>query len=135
MFVRMTRRMRAKAGWFVALLYLFCVLAPGAAPALGNPAPWLPDAIKPVAAAEMHHDTNHKHGHAGFHDTDSGGVKHKHDGETSPGPCCAMLCLSALPADLLAVAKPSQPISICVSEADQRLPGEPPPLHYRPPIA
>ncbi len=28
MFVRLTRPVRAKAGWFVALLYLFCVLAP-----------------------------------------------------------------------------------------------------------
>ena len=38
MFVRLTRPMRAKAGWFVALLYLFCVLAPGVALALGDAA-------------------------------------------------------------------------------------------------
>ena len=38
MFVRLTRPARAKAGWFVALLYLFCVLAPGVALALGDAA-------------------------------------------------------------------------------------------------
>ena len=38
MFVRLTRPVRAKAGWFVALLYLFCVLAPGVALALGDAA-------------------------------------------------------------------------------------------------
>ena len=38
MFVRLTRPVRAKAGWFIALLYLFCVLAPGVALALGDAA-------------------------------------------------------------------------------------------------
>src|SRR6266536_3341067 len=100
MFVRLTTRKRVKAGWFVALLYLFCVLAPGAAPALGNPAPWLPDEIKPVAGAGMHHGSQHEHGGpAATHEADIGSAKHKHDGKTSPGPCCAMLCLSAIPAD------------------------------------
>jgi len=51
------------------------------------------------------------------------------------GPCCAVLCVSAIAANLPAVAKPSQPRSICVSESLQRLPGEAPPLLYRPPIA
>ena len=38
MFVRLTRPARAKAGWFIALLYLFCVIAPGVALALGDAA-------------------------------------------------------------------------------------------------
>jgi hypothetical protein len=60
---------------------------------------------------------------------------HQHDGKTSPGPCCAMLCLSAIAADPPAIAKPSQPISLCVARNFQRLPGKAPPLLYRPPIA
>ena len=62
-------------------------------------------------------------------------TKHQHDGKGSPGPCCAMLCVSAIAADLPAVAKPLQPISLCVAENFQRLPGNAPPLLYRPPIA
>jgi hypothetical protein len=136
MFVRLTRRKRAKAGWLIALTYLLCVLAPAAAPAFGVSAPWLSDEIKLAAASEMHHGSNHEHGGlAVTHDADNSGANHKHDGKTSPGPCCAMLCLSAIPADLPEVAKPSQPISACVSEAYQRLPSESPHLLYRPPIA
>jgi len=46
-----------------------------------------------------------------------------------------MLCVSAIAADLPAVAKPVQPVSVSISENFQRLPGEAPPLLYRPPIA
>jgi hypothetical protein len=64
-----------------------------------------------------------------------GHAKHQHDGKGSIAPCCAMLCVSAIAADPPAVARPVQPISLCVSEDFQRLPGEAPPLLYRPPIA
>ena len=136
MFVRLTRRMRAKAGWFVALLYLFCVLAPGAALALGDAAPCFPTestpAVTHVHEHSAHAGTAHEHGDA------SGRCRprqHTHDGKTSPGPCCAMLCLSAMPANLPDIAKPPQPISVRISESYQRLPGKAPPLLYRPPIA
>ena len=46
-----------------------------------------------------------------------------------------MLCVSALPADLPSIVKPSQPVSMCVIETSRSVPGEPPTLHYRPPIA
>jgi hypothetical protein len=62
-------------------------------------------------------------------------ARHQHGGKGSIGPCCAMLCVSAITADPPAVAKPSPPISLCLSEDFQRLPGEAPPLLYRPPIA
>ncbi|QHO74320.1 hypothetical protein ACH79_18455 [Bradyrhizobium sp. CCBAU 051011] len=143
MFVRFTRSIRAKAGWFVALLYLFCVLAPGVALAVGDAASCLLHQIPP-AAVHVHEDASHEHHevhgnqqsshHADADRTEHDHAKHGH-GKTLPGPCCAMLCLSALPADLPGLAKPSQPTSICVLERFQRLPGEPPPLHYRPPIA
>ena len=142
MFVRLTRRMRAKAGWFVALLYLFCVLAPGAALALGDAAPCFPTESTP-AVTHMHEHSarvgaSHEHG---GHQADAGHAKHTHDGKTSdgkttsPGPCCVMLCLSAIPANLPDIANPPQPISVRVSENYQRLPGKAPPLLYRPPIA
>jgi hypothetical protein len=141
MFVRLTRRKRAKAGWFVALLYLLCMLAPGTALALGSPARWLPAEIKPAVAAPAHEHrhgagVSHEHGGVhGAHHTDADDAKHSHDGTNSPGPCCAMHCLSAIPADPPAIAKPVQPRSIRGAENYRRLPGKAPPLLYRPPIA
>jgi hypothetical protein len=148
MFVRLTRPVRAKAGWFVALLYLFCVLAPGVALALGDAASCLMSEIPTIAATHVHDGSQpmhaasaaHQHGEAHQHHADAGGAthdhaKHQHGGKGSPGPCCAMMCVSAIAADPLAIAKPVQPISLCVSENFQRLPGEAPPLLYRPPIA
>ena len=157
MFVRLTRPARAKAGWFAALLYLFCVLAPGVALALGDAASCLVHQFGTATAAHVHegvqaeHAASHQHhamqadqhamdhadaGHAmpGHGHAMPGHTKHQHDGKGSPGPCCAMLCVSAIAADLPAVAKPVPPISLCVSETFQRLPGEAPPLLYRPPI-
>ena len=151
MFVRLTRPVRARAGWFVALLYLFCVLAPGVGLAVGDAASCL--AHRSVMAAAMHlpedtqpqHATLHRHhemhtDQQAMHHADAGDVmpehtRHQHDGKGSPGPCCAMLCVSGIAADPPAVAKPVQPISLCVSENLQRLPGKAPPLPYRPPIA
>jgi hypothetical protein len=149
MFVRLTRRKRVKAGWFAALLYLFCVLAPGVALALGDAASCL--VLPSGTAAAMHehegaqHAALHQHHemqadqHA-MHHADAGHAmpkqaKHQHDGKGAMGPCCAVLCVSAITADLPAVTKPLQPRSVCVSENFERLPGEAPPLLYRPPIA
>jgi len=152
MFVRLTRPMRAKAGWFAALLYLFCVLAPGVALALGDAASCLLPPSGTTAAAHAHegaqaeHAASHQH-HAMLadqhamhhadagHDAMPGHAKHPHHGKGSMGPCCAMLCVSAIATDPPVVATPTQPISLCVSENFQRLPGEAPPLLYRPPIA
>ncbi|WP_247783608.1 hypothetical protein [Bradyrhizobium sp. 170] len=151
MFVRLTRPVRAKAGWFVALIYLFCVLAPGVALAVGDAASCLAHQSGMAAAAHVHdgvqpqHPASHQH-HAmqadehEMHRADTGNAtqehtKHQHDGKGSPGPCCAMLCLSAIAADLPAIAKPSPPISRCVFGNFQHLPGKAPPLLYRPPIA
>jgi hypothetical protein len=153
MFVGLTRRKRVKAGWFAALLYLFCVLAPGVALAVGDAASCLVTKIGTIAA-HVHGDSSHQH-HAAqgsehsSHHADAGAIPHepakhdhaKHDhakhghDQASPGPCCAILCVSAIAVDQPAVAKPSQPISVCISENFQRLPGEAPPLLYRPPIA
>ena len=149
MLTRLARAKRVRAGWFVALLYLVCVLSPGVALALGDAASCLALAVPSAIAAQADEDApphhaagaSHRHhgAHAGNH-ADSGKVvpehaKHQHDGKASPGPCCAMLCVSAIAADLPVIAKPSQPVSACVSDSYQRPPGEAPPFHYRPPIA
>jgi hypothetical protein len=147
MFVRLTRPKRAKAGWFVALLYLFCVIAPGVALALGDAASCLMTEPSTTGAAHIHDGAQpvhaasvaHQHGEEHHDHADSGRAthdhaKHQHGGKTSQGPCCAMMCISAIAANPPAVAKPSPPISLCVFASFQRLPGEAPPLLYRPPI-
>jgi hypothetical protein len=150
-FVRLTRPARAKAGWFAALLYLFCVLAPGAALALGDAALCLLHQSGGAAAARVHADVQAEQAAAprhhemqadqhAMHHADAGHVmpepaKHPHDGKGSTGPCCAMQCVSAIAADPPIVAAPPQPRSQCVSEISQRLPGEAPPLLFRPPIS
>jgi hypothetical protein len=135
MFVRLTRRNRVKAGWFVALLYLFCVIAPGVALALGSAAPCFANDLKP-SAAQAHDHSAHQHGDAhAAHQPGAGDSQHKHDGTASAGPCCAMLCLSTMAADLPSIAKPAQPKAVRVAENYRRLPDKAPPRHYKPPIA
>jgi hypothetical protein len=46
-----------------------------------------------------------------------------------------MMCASALPADLPAVAKPVEPAAAGVTDIVVSLRSEAPPLLYRPPIA
>ncbi|WP_438265058.1 hypothetical protein [Bradyrhizobium commune] len=139
--------MRMRVGRLVALAYLFCVLAPAAALAWGNgSAPCLDETLladlvpvhHQVAASHMHSDSTHDH--AGIHAhhqtaAQDAPIPHHHDGKGKVGPCCAMMCVSALPADLPSVATPVQPISACAPEIVVSLHSEAPPRLYRPPIA
>jgi hypothetical protein len=138
MFSRLTKSNRIRLGWLVALAYLVCVVAPGAALALGTgPAPCF-DEFVPAGQAHVHADgTVHDHGGMHAHHADAGGAipEHSHDGKTSTGPCCAMLCLSAMPADLPAITKPSPPTFVVVAEVCRRLTSKTSPLPYRPPNA
>ena len=136
-----------KAGWLVALAYLFCVLAPAAALAWGNgPAPCFDEAqladLAPVyhqAAVSHMHGSGAMHEHAGIHSDHHAAAQdaptHHDDDKGAAGPCCAMMCVSALPANLPDVARPVQPISVCAQEIAVSLRSEAPPLLYRPPIA
>jgi hypothetical protein len=63
MFVRLTRRKRVKAGWFAALLYLFCVLAPGVALALGDAASCLLPQSGTAATMQEHEGAQHADAH------------------------------------------------------------------------
>jgi hypothetical protein len=155
MSLRLRRRIRITAGWLVALAYFACVVSPGVALALGSrPAPCLSEEVWPVGLAPMQNESAampHIHADASSHDAgeqhahhhaittdDAAGhdqAAHHHNGHTLPGPCCAMMCVSAIPADLPAIALPSQPVSLCVLEMDRGAPDNAPPLLYRPPIA
>lgn len=146
MFVRLTRPARTKVGRFAALLYLFCVLAPGVALALGDAASCLLHQPLTTATADLHAGdradaaAHQHHDQHAMHDADAGRALpapagHQHDGNGATGPCCAMLCVSAIATELPAIAKPAGPISTCVFETLRHLSGEAPPLLFRPPIA
>ncbi|UFX48216.1 hypothetical protein HAP47_0016760 [Bradyrhizobium sp. 41S5] len=108
------------------------------------------DEVPPAAAAHVHgmtkvhaegvaHD-HAAHDHGGMHGQHAANAtdqhaKHSHDGKNAPGPCCAMMCVSALPADLPSVTAPLHPIATRLAEALQSLHSEAPARLYRPPIA
>lgn len=142
MLARLKRSGRMKAGRLLALLYLFCVVAPGAALAFGtSPGPCFDDPV--VAAVRVHddarqdHDAAHHHlaveGHGDVSDF-AGGGSHHH-GKSGPGACCAILCLSAMPTVLPNVENPDPPVSTYASVTALLLHAEAPALLYRPPIA
>ncbi len=147
--MHLTRSMRIRAGRLIALAYLFCVLAPAAALAWGHgPAPCfgddalLTDAVwtHQQAAADHMNSAGAMHDHAAMHGhlhAFAQGIpaEHHHHDKGAPGPCCAMMCVSALPAELPDVATPVRPISACAPEIAVQLHSEAPPLLYRPPIA
>lgn len=135
MFARFARKTRVRAGWFAALLYLFCVVAPGVALALGSPAPWLAGGLKAAAAAHDHDHAAHRHGDADAGHRSPAGGSHHHEQDGTAGPCCAMLCLSTMAAELPSIAKPMQPKAVRLVENYRRLPDKAPPRLYRPPIA
>ncbi|NUR12487.1 MAG: hypothetical protein HOQ20_11695 [Bradyrhizobium sp.] len=147
MLLRLTRSMRIRVGRVIALAYLFCVLAPAASLAWGSgPAPCLDEARLVVP---VHHEApaDHLHGaashdHAGPHAHHRTAAQdapaphhHDHGGKGTVGPCCAMMCVSALPTDPPILAKPLQLLSACSPEIVASLRSAAPPLHYRPPIA
>lgn len=146
MLLRLTQSMRIKVGRLIALTYLFCVLAPAASLAWGTgPAPCLDDALladlvpvhQAMPANHMHGGATHDHAgmHAHHQSAKDTPAPHHHDDKGKAGPCCAMMCISALPADLPGFAKPMQPVSACSPEIVVSLHSAAPPRLYRPPIA
>ena len=91
-----------------------------------------------MAPSHVHGGSSHDHAnmHA-HHQTAAQDVPatHHHDGKGTAGPCCAMMCATALPAALPDIAKPLQPISACAPEIALGVHSQAPPLLYRPPIA
>jgi hypothetical protein len=147
MLLQLTRAMRIKVGRIIALAYLFCVLAPAAALAWGSgPAPCLNEtsladlvpAHHQMPGVHLHGGVSHDHAEAHAHHhaaAQDAPAPHRHGDKGTAGPCCAMMCVSALPADLPTVAKPAAPVSACAPDIVASLHSTAPPLHYRPPIA
>jgi hypothetical protein len=162
MFVGLTRTQRRKAGWFIALAYLFCVMAPTLSFALpGSQAtPYcLTDDDHVPGMVHVHNDHMHSEGpihvhkdgnahphsgietHAGSSaDHDANLVVLKSDAGSTKAPhsadgkCCGLICVTALPAPmLLAVAHPSVPKVMQASDNHRKLADNSPPQLYRPP--
>lgn len=159
MFRRLTRAKRLRAGWLVALVYLLCVLAPTisfALPGSHAVAPCLMDAGHAPGMAHVHadapvqhfHNDGHMHDHSGGHshanaDSDhrsmSAALNAKSAPEKAPhssdGQCCGLMCITALPATLVDIVKPSAPMALCEVEGYRKVTDNAPPRLYRPPIS
>ena len=159
MLVRLTRAGRWKAGWLLALVYLLCVLAPTISYALPGAhaiAPCLTDDNLVPGMVHVHNEMPmqyvHKDGHVHDH---SGGHSHANpDGDhrsmstalnaksipekashSSDGQCCGLMCITALPATLIDIVKPSAPTALCEVESYRKVTDNAPPRLYRPPIS
>lgn len=153
-----TRTQRRRAGWLVALVYLFCVLAPTISFALpgGHTTPSCLIDANHVAGLVHEHNATVAHVHEGGHVHDHSGVQsHAHaagdhqakpvalnDGSnpvkaphSSDGKCCSLMCITALPATLVNVAKPLAPKVIRETESHRKLTDNTPAQRYRPPIS
>jgi hypothetical protein len=159
MLVRLSRTKRLRAGWFVALVYLLCVLAPSISFALPGGhavAPCLTDDNHVPGMVHVHNQRPAQHVHADGHPHDHSGA-HSHasfDGEnrsmkiavnakqvpekaphSSDGQCCGLTCVTALPATLIDIAKPSAPAAVCEAESYRKATDSAPAGLYRPPIS
>jgi len=157
MIIGLTRTRRVEAGWFVALIYLLCVLAPTLSFALpGSRAvtPCLTEAAHGLGAVHMHtdapvqyvHNDGHVHDYADVHSHANSGdqdrsmaLNAKSVPEKAPhssdGQCCGLMCVTALPATLIDVVKPSAPTALCEVEGYRKVTDNAPPRLYRPPIS
>lgn len=162
MFAHLTKAKRLRAGWLLALVYLLCVVAPGFSFALsdGSPTALCPmDGSHQFGIMQVHqsgvrtlqdvqtdvhvHEHPAEYSHFSMSDTSGSPISiadetpaPTHDHHKSSGmQCCSMICVSALPAALVEIGKPSQPMSCFASETHQHLAGNASPRHYRPPIS
>jgi hypothetical protein len=158
MFLRLTRTRRWRAGRLLAFVYLLCVLAPTisfALPGSQAVAPCLTDASHLPGMIYLHtevpsrhvHNDSHVHDHSGAHsqaialDADRSTsmalnaksvpekAPHSHDGQ-----CCGLMCVTALPATLTDIVRPSGPVALCAIEGYCKVTDNAPPRLYRPPI-
>jgi hypothetical protein len=148
MLSRLTRTGRLKAGWCIALAYLFCVLAPSLSFAFADGSRQAPCIV------EDHGLGMHMHEAIVVHHVHDGGIVHDHSGGASvagakigkdaglpaKGPhkhadtrCCGLVSLSAIPAPEIVVAIPMVVSSRCEMECYRAVADNTPPGLYRPP--
>jgi hypothetical protein len=159
MLTNLTRLKRLRAGWLVALIYLLCVLAPTISYALPGEhavAPCLTDENHVPGMVHVHNEmpTHHVHKDGHVHDHSGGHSHSRSDGDhrsasvalnansvpekaphSSSGECCGLMCVTALPATLIDIVKPSAPTALCVVEGYRKVTDNAPPRLYRPPIS
>lgn len=147
-----------RAGWSIALAYLFCVLAPTLSFVLpGSPAAayCLTDNDYTPGLAQVHGESTAQYVHKDGQIHDHSGVQTHHNAASdhqvklvalsdgydpakaphhSDGKCCGLICVPALPAADVSIAKPLLPKVIRVSENFRMLWDNAPPRLYRPPI-
>lgn len=161
MLVRLTRKRRLKAGWLVALVYMLCILAPTLSYALpGEHAPahcltmegmsgsmhMHDEAVQPMHA----HLDGQQHDHASAQpasmsdaadmmtmsdDMDGDGMPAKKAPHTTSGQCCALMCVTAMPASLVDFAMPPMPTLVRIATSYRATADNAPAVQYRPPIA
>lgn len=156
MLSRLTRTKRSMAGRLLALIYLFCVLAPAMSFALADgarAAPCLTENEHGMSIVHVHEHgvSQHVHKDGRTHDHSSPAVASALDDvaavaadsnslpvdhhKSSGGQCCGMVCVNALPATVTEFVRPIAPRSICLSTDYRAVADNAPPQLYRPPIA
>jgi len=157
--VRLTTARRWRAGWLLAFVYLLCVLAPTisfALPGSHAVAPCLTDASHVPGTVHVHtevltrhvHVDSQEHDHSGGHPHAISDDAHRSisttlNGKTAPenaphlsdGQCCGLTCVTALPATVIDIVKPSEPTVLCQVEGCRKMSDNAPPRLYRPPIS
>ena len=153
MLVRLTRTKRLKAGWLIAMAYLLCVLAPTisyALPGVHAPARCLIDQNHVPGMVHVHSE-QHVHQDGRIHDhaaaqSNSAGDDHSMSvasdakvPEKAPhstgGQCCGLMCVTAIPATVGDIVKPSAPTALCEVESYRNFADKAPSRLYRPPIS
>jgi hypothetical protein len=152
MFFLLSRTKRLRAGWLIALTYLFCVMAPTisyALPGVHAAALCLTDRNHVPGMVHVHsepqqgHEGGHPHDHA--QGLASDGVSSSTTSDSSPVPekaghasgaqCCGLMCGTALPATVIDIVKPSAPPALCEVAGHRGAADNAPARHYRPPIS
>jgi hypothetical protein len=157
MLSRLTRTRRTTAGRLLALAYLFCVLAPAMSFAFGDGAratPCLTENEHGMGIVHEHASAVAQHVHADGRSRDHSSpavASAPEDGQAAAaaadpdtllldhhkscgGQCCGMACVSALPATVTELVRPTVPQSVCLSTDYQAVADNAPPQRYRPPI-
>jgi hypothetical protein len=146
MLTRLNKSRRLKAGWCIALAYLFCALAPSLSFAFADgsmSAPCIIEDHGPGMHRHLHGSTDrHQHDASGVHGHSQGAailadqaVPEKAPQKTADTRCCGLISVSAIPAGEIVVIRPTALTSLCETESTRVVADNTPPRLYRPPIS
>jgi hypothetical protein len=146
MLARLNKSRRLKAGWCIALAYLFCVLAPSLSFAFADGSRSAPCIIEDhdpgmqihESAVGRHvHDAGaiHHHTHGASMAHEDGALPVKAPKKTADTRCCGLVSVSAMPASETVLVQPAALASLCEAVSTRDLADNAPPRHYRPPIS